>query len=282
MEKIALITDSACDIDDASIQKYHIRVLPFKIRYHDREYTDKVDITPEEIYNRMKEEIPKSSQPNLEDIENVYKALEQEHYTHVIAVVISSGISGACGAFQMIADRFPTITTYLFDTKSTSVCEGIILKECGELIQSGESFDNIVKRIPDMKQSLHFYFVFGSLEYARKGGRIGRISGTIGELLDVKPIVGFDNEHGQCYTCQKVRGRTRSLSRLTELGTEITEKHRCDAYIVHGNVEEEAKNVQKTLMANPNIRNVYLVGQISAVVGVYAGPGTVGVCYAEV
>ena len=281
MEKIALLTDSACDIDNETIRKYNINILPFKIIYKNREYTDKVDITPKEIYDNMKNEIPKSSQPAMEDIESVYRKLDLEHYTHVIAIVISSGLSGTYNAFKIISAKFLGIKTYIFDTKSTSVCEGIILKKCGALIKAGEKFDKIVHSIPEMKRKLHFFFVFGSLEYARKGGRIGKISGTIGELLDVKPIVSFDEEHGECFTYGKVRGRNRSLNKLVELGTEIIKGKKRDAYIVHGNVEDDAKKVNDMLLKNANIENVHLIGQISAVVGVYSGPGTIGVCYAE-
>lgn len=281
MEKIALITDSACDIDNETIGKYNIRILPFKIIYTKREYTDKVDITSKEIYDNMKYEIPKSSQPTMEDIEGVYKKLEAENYTHVIAIVISSGLSGTYNAFKIISEKFDRIRTYIYDTKSTSVCEGIILKKCGELIDAGKSFEEIVQSIPDMKRKLHFYFVFGTLEYARKGGRIGRISGTIGELLDIKPIVGFDEKYGQCFTYAKVRGKNKSLNKLVELGEEIVKGKKCDAYIVHGNVEEDAKKVYDMLLENANIEHVYLVGQISSIVGVYSGPGTIGVCYTE-
>lgn len=281
MEKIALITDSACDIDNETISKYNIRILPFKIIYKHREYTDKVDITPEEIYINMKYEIPKSSLPSMEDIEKLYKQLEEENYTHVISIVISSGLSGTYNAIKLISEEFTGIKTFIFDTKSTSICEGIILKKCGELMEAGKSFDEIIESIPGIKRKLHFLFVFGTLEYARKGGRIGKITGTIGELLDIKPIVGFDEEYGQCFTYGKTRGKNKSLERLAELGEEITQGKKCDAYIVHGNVEESAKMVNEMLLKNPNIEKIYMIGQISAIVGVYSGPGTVGVCYSE-
>lgn len=281
MEKIALVTDSACDIDEDTLIGYNIHVLRFKILYKDREYTDKVDITPQEIYSNMKTEIPKSSLPSMGDMEELYRKLIAENYTHVIAIVISSGISGTYNALKVISEQFPNIKTFLFDTKSTSVCEGILLKKCGELIEAGKSFDEITRKIPDMKRKLHFYFVFGTLEYAIKGGRIGKIPGTIGDILNIKPIVGFDDEYGQCFTYEKIRGRNKSINRLIELGEKVTEKIKCDAYIIHGNVEEEAQKMYDRLKQNPNIQNVHLIGQISAIVGVYCGPGTVGVCYVE-
>ncbi|MDF2869503.1 MAG: hypothetical protein K0R05_1078 [Anaerocolumna sp.] len=282
MEKIALITDSACDIDEETIKKYQIHVLPFKILYKEREFTDGIDITPVEVYVNMKTEIPKSSQPSMEDIENLYKKLESENYTHVISINISSGISGTVNAVDLISSEFKTIKTFMYDTKSTSVIQGIILKKCGELIRAGKGFDEIVKQIPEMKKKLRLYFVFGTLEYAIKGGRIGKIPGTIGDILNIKPIVSFDDEFGQCYTCEKIRGRVKSINRLIELGEKISDKNSCDAYVIHGNVEEEARKVCDKLRMNPRIRNVYLIGQISAIVGVYCGPGTVGVCYSEI
>ncbi len=280
MEKIALITDSACDIDDETLSRYDIQVLPFKILYKESEYTDGVDITPQEVYTNMKTEIPKSSQPAMEDIEKLYMELERKSYTHVISINISSGISGTVNGVELISKEFPTIETFLYDTKSTSVCQGILVKKCGEMIEKGMDFQKIIKSIPELRKKIHLYFVFGTLEYAIKGGRIGKISGTIGDVLNIKPIVSFDDEFGQCYTCEKVRGRVKSIHRLIEFSEKFATK--CDAYVIHGNVEEEAHKMCDQLRRNPNIRNVYLIGQISAIVGVYCGPGTLGVCYCEI
>jgi len=281
MEKIALITDSACDIDNQTINKYNIRILPFKIIYSYGEYTDKVDITPEYIYENMKTEIPKSSLPSMKDIEAMYKKLTEENYSHVIAAVISSGLSGSYNAFKLVSERFENIKTYIFDTKSTSLVQGLILKKCGELIEKGMEFKDIIMKIPEIKRKLHLYFVFGTLEYAKKGGRIGRISGTIGELLDIKPIVEFDEEYGQCLTYEKVRGRNKSLKRLADIVDEIKTDRKLSAYVAHGNSENDAKKICDMLRKKSCVKGVYLIGQISAIVGVYSGPGTVGVCYCE-
>lgn len=279
MEKIALVTDSACDITMDVIEKYNISVLPFRIIYKEKEYIDKIDISPKEIYENMEREIPKSSLPSMDDIEKVYQRLEKENYTHVIAIVISSGLSSTYNSFKVISEKHKKLNTYIYDSKSTSIGEGIILKECGKLIDEGKTFDEIIENIPKIKSKMHFVFVFGTLEYARKGGRIGKISGTIGEILDIKPIVGFDDVYGQCFTYAKIRGRKHSLNKLVDIGKEILEKHKCDVYIVHGNSQDDAKRVYEAISKLPNVVNIYMVGQISAIVGVYSGPGTVGVCY---
>ena len=282
LEKIALVTDSACDIDDATLERYHVHVLPFKIRYKNREYTDKVDITPQQVYENMNVEIPTSSLPSPGDMEALYERLTMEHYTHVISVNISSGISGTVNAIKSVSDRFPSLKTFIFDTKSTSVIEGILIKKCGEMLAAGKKFSDIAAALPEMKKKLHFFFVFGTLEYAIKGGRIGRIPGTIGNILDIKPIVDFDPEYGQCFTVDKVRGRKRALKKLIQMRDTFAQDRKCDAYVIHGNVEEDAKEFCDELRKDPRNGAVHLVGQISSIVGVYCGPGTVGVCYSEI
>lgn len=279
MEKIALLTDSACDIYEETINKYNINILSFRIIYRSGEYIDKVEITPKEVYDNMKVEIPKSSLPSMEDMEMVYKRLEEENYTHVIAIVISSGLSGTYNALKIVSEKHKNLTTYIYDSKSTSVGEGIILKECGKLIEQGRNFQQIVDTIPKIKSNMHFFFVFGTLEYARKGGRIGKIPGTIGEILDIKPIVYFDDSYGVCCTYDKVRGRKRSLNKMVDIGKKFLDKNQCEVYIVHGNAEEDADRVHNMILQLPNIENIHMIGQISPIVGVYSGPGTVGICY---
>ena len=281
MEKIALLTDSACDIDEETINKYNINILSFRIIYGNGEYIDKVEITPKEVYDNMKMEIPKSSLPSMEDMEKIYKKFEEENYTHVIAVVISSGLSGTYNALKIISEKHKNLSTYIYDSKSTSVGEGIILKECGKLIKQSKNFDEIVDTIPKIKSKMHFFFVFGTLEYARKGGRIGKISGTIGEMLDIKPIVYFDDNCGVCCTYDKVRGRKRSLNKMVDMGKQFLDKSPCDVYIVHGNAAGDAHRVYDMISQLPNVKDIHMIGQISPIVGVYSGPGTVGVCYFE-
>lgn len=282
MEKVALLTDSACDIDEETINKYNINILSFRIIYRNKEYIDKVEITPKEVYDNMKVEIPKSSLPSMEDMEKIYKRLEEEKYTHVIAVVISSGLSGTYNALKIVSEKHENLTTYIYDSKSTSIGEGIILKECGRLINYGKSFNEVVNIIPKIKDKMHFFFVFGTLEYAKKGGRIGKIPGTIGEMLDIKPIVYFDDKYGVCCTYDKVRGRKRSLNKMVDMGKQFLDKSPCDVYIVHGNAAEDAHRVYDMILQLSNVKDIHMIGQISPIVGVYSGPGTVGVCYMEI
>lgn len=279
MEKIALITDSASDVSKEIIEKYNIHVLPFRIIYEKKEYLDRVDISPEEIYNNFDREIPTSSLPSLSDMENLFKKLKDEGYTHAIGITLSSGLSGIYNALKLVSEYHPEIESFIFDSKSISIGEGVLVQECGKMIVEGKTFDEIKKALPIMKSKLHIFFVVGTLKYLKKGGRIGKIAGTIGDILNLKPIITMHDD-GSYTTYDKVRGRKQSLRRLVDIISTYTNKGK--VYLMHGNAEEEMKTVYESLKELPNVISVYLGENISPVAGVHSGPGLVGVGYFEV
>lgn len=282
MEKIALITDTTSDLSREVIEKYNINVLPFRIIYSDREYLDNVDITPQEVYDNFATEVPTSSLPSMKDMEELFLRLEEQGYTHAIAVTLSTGLSGIFNAMKLTSENHPSIVTHVCDSQSIALAEGLIIMECGRLVQEGKSFEEIVEAIPSIKKRIHMYFVVGTLEYLKKGGRIGKVSGTIAELLNIKPIITVDSTDGKYITCEKVRGRKQSLNKLVELTNNILDEKKCKVYIVHGDALEESKKVMESLRSHPNIISIEFGGCISPVSGVHSGPGLVGmVCIEE-
>ena len=231
MNKIALITDTTSDLSREVIEKYNINVLPFRIIYSDREYLDNVDITSQEVYKNMETEVPTSSLPSMKDMEELFLKLEEQGYTHAIAITLSTGLSGIFNAIKLISENHPGINTHLCDSQSIALGEGLIVTECGRLIEEGKSFEEVVAAIPSIKKRIHLYFVVGTLEYLKRGGRIGKVSGTIAELLNIKPIITIDTD-GKYITSEKVRGRKQSLNKLVELTNNILDKKKCKVYVV--------------------------------------------------
>ena len=246
MSKIALITDTTGDLPESTIEKYNIHVLPFRIIYKDREYKDKYEITPEQVYADLEKEIPTSSFPALEDMENLLARLEKEGYTHVIAVVLSSGLSGIYNGMKVASESYPNLTTHICDSQSISLGEGALTEEIARMIAAGKDFDSIVAAIPGIKKRIHLFFVVGTLEYLKKGGRIGKVSGTIAEMLNIKPIISVDDD-GMYFTYDKVRGRKQSLKRLVDIGTKFLDEKKCRLYIMHGDSEEDSRKVFEEL-----------------------------------
>lgn len=275
MNKIALISDSSCDLTEDLINKYNVRIMPLRIIYKDKEYIDRVNITPQEVYNRLSIEIPTTSMPSMLDMENIYTNLEKEGYTHVIAITISSGLSGTFNAVKLVSENHPSLVTCIFDSKSLSAGLGALVVECGKLIAEGKSFEEIVDILPVIKKQISVYYVVETLEYLKKGGRIGKVSATIGELLHIKPIISVDEE-GKYYTYAKVRGRKQSINKLIDIAKETLSTTKAKLFVLQGGALEEGKKLYDSFIGMNNLSSLNFA-DISPALGVHTGPGLLGV-----
>ncbi|MHC6180369.1 DegV family protein [Clostridium sp. JNZ X4-2] len=281
MEKIALITDSTSDMPKDMVDKYNIKILHYRIIYKDREFIDRINITPKYVYDNLDNEIPTSSLPSIDEMEKLFKGLQEQGYTHAIVVTLSGGLTGILNGVKLVSENYPEIKTYIYDSKSISMGEGILVEECGKLIERGASFNEIVNKLPALRKRLHLYFVVGTLEYLKKGGRIGKVAGTIAELLGIKPIVAIDINDGKYFTYDKVRGRKKSLSRIVEIANNILRTKKCRLYILDGCALEDAKKVFNDIKENQNVVSASFGGDISPVAGLHSGPGLVGLVLFE-
>jgi len=274
MSKIALITDSTSDVDIEMIKKYDLKVLPLRIIYKDKEYIDRVTITPKEVYDNLSREIPSTSLPSMKDIEDLYLELEEAGYTHAIAIVISAGLSGTYNTLKLVSLNHPSIETCVFDSKSLTIGEAAIVEECGEMILKGKNFDEIVSALPEIQNRITVYYAVDTLKYLTKGGRIGKVAGTIGEILNIKPIISI-NKDGVYYTYAKTKGKKKAISKLVDIAREALEKNPCKIWVMHGGAYEEVKRFSVMIADLPNITRLSF-GEISPVAGVHTGPGLLG------
>lgn len=280
MEKIALITDSASDISKEIVEKYNVQVLPFRIIYSDREYCDGIDIHSKDIYETLENNAPTTSLPSMRDMEELFEKLKAEGYTHAIVVTISSKLSGFNNAIKLMAENYPEINTFVYDSKSISKGEEILIKEAALMIEGGKSFEEITKEMSKIQERIKIYFVIGTLEYLIRGGRIGKVAGTIAQFLHLKPIVSVDEE-GEYYTYTKVRGRKQSLKKIYDLGIEKLNEKKYEIYLMHGDAEEETRELADKLSKHENAALVNFGGYLSPVSGVHSGPGFIGVLFYE-
>lgn len=280
MEKIAIFTDSACDLSDAELKKYNISLLPLQIIYKDKAYRDRLEITPDEVYNNLETEVPTTSLPKGEDISNMFKKLIKEGYTHAIGIMLSGGLSGTSQAVKLMAQEYPELTTFIFDTKTLSMGEGIQALKAGTLVQEGKTYKEIVDFLPIHKKQINTFYSVATLEYLIKGGRIGKVSGTIGKILNLKPIISV-NEEGIYYTVVKARGTKQAYQKLISLLKESLEKTKCNVWIMHGGAKEEAESFVDSIKDLPGIMTLN-TGQISPALGVHTGKGLIGLCIEKI
>lgn len=275
MVKIALVTDSTSDLEKEIIEKYDIKVLPLRIVYKDREYIDRVDITPKEVYDSLEKETPHTSLPSMQDMEELFNKLEKEGYTHAIVVPISSGLSGTYNTLKLVSKNYSKLKINVFDSRALTLGAGAILIKCGELLNEGKSYEEIVDALPKIRDSISVFYIVDTLKYLIKGGRIGRVSGTVGELLNIKPVISI-NSDGVYYTYTKVRGKKKAINKLYEIIKDILSTTKARLWIMHGAAEEDCETLLNMLKEEKNITSLNW-GDISPVAGVHTGPGLLGI-----
>lgn len=279
-EKIALLADSACDVPRELIEKLGIKILPLKIIYPDREYNDRVDINPDDVYDRMPEEIPTTSMPCLDEIRSILDDISQQGFTHVLAVALSSGLSGTFGAMKLVAQDVNNLVVKTFDSRTLSMGTGWMVIDAARNISSGLSFDKVVEKITNLQPKVSVYYVVETLEYLRRGGRIGQVAGMLAEFLHFKPIISV-NPEGKYFTFCKVRGRRKSIDRLMEIVESVAPDKTINLAVMHGGAKKEAENMLQRLSKLPNIKEI-VFSDISPALGVHTGPGLLGVSFYEV
>ena len=189
-EKIALLTDSTADLPAPMREGKPIYVVPLKIRCEDGEYSDGVDITAEGVYERLhRGELPRTSLPEGGVVSDTLDQIRADGYERVIAVMLSSGLSGTYNMVRLQAGQRDDLEIAVFDSRSGSLGIGIMVLQLWEEILSGASWDTLVReRAPHLVANTFPFFSVDTLEYLRRGGRIGRITALAGTMLSQGPV----------------------------------------------------------------------------------------------
>lgn len=278
-EKIALLTDSACDIPQELMKKLNIIMLPLKIIYPGKEYSDRVDITPQDVYDKMPAEIPTTSMPCLGEIQSTIEKIKSEGFTHLLAVHLSSGLSGTFQAVQMVANEIDNMIVTVIDAKTLSIGQGWMVLDAARSIAQGLSFDKVIEHIYKLKPKIHVYYVLETLEYLRRGGRIGKVAASLGEFFHLKPIISIDEE-GRYYTFCKARGRKKSIERLIQIVEQNIKDKPAYLAVMNGGARKEAEEILQRLSQLTNVKEI-ITSDISPALGVHTGPGLLGVSFYE-
>lgn len=279
MKKIGVLTDSSCDLTLETLKENNIEMLPIRIIYKEREFLDKITITSKEMYESLSTEIPTTSLPDLKTTDKILDKFIDEGYTDLIIVCVSNKLSGTLNSIRLIAEEKSGINFHFLDTKTLGYPQGAIVLEVAKLVKQGKTAEEIVQAFESIRKRTHGFITFNTLEYLKRGGRIGKISGTIGEILHIKPIVSSDDD-GELYTYTKTRGRKKAISKMKSILFEYLEKSKCRVWVLTGAADEEAKEFFENVKGHENIIDISLE-QIGAAMGIHTGPGALGLCILE-
>lgn len=279
MEKIAIITDSCADVPEDLAKRYHIHILPMVIICEDGEYKDGVNIHAEDIYERLKTELPKTSTPTGEDMENLLERLEREGYTHAVAILLSGGLSGTVNHMRLAAEDC-NLTVSVIDSKQGSIGIGAVAVQAAMWLENGCSYTVLVERVSQLCQDTTVFFSIDTLEYLEKGGRIGKMTALVGSALNIKPIISFDEE-GELYTPAKVRGRKlvekKILSLLDEVFAKAENQRRpYNLMVADGGAAEEREELELKIKQMYPQCNYFFRAKIGGTLSAYVGPGLLG------
>ena len=278
-QKIALLTDSCADISPQLARENHIFMVPLRILCADGEYLDGVNIRAADIYRRLQAgELPQTSLPAGEDIGKALRQIVAEGYDGVIAVMLSSGLSGTFNLTRVIAEECRgMLQVKVFDSLNGSLGLGMTVLQLAEDIQNGMGWRELTeRRAPQLIAGSFPFFSVDTLEYLQKGGRIGKVTATAGMLLQIKPLLTFAPD-GQLQSVAKVRGRHQVIDKLVALTVQRCGEHkRYNLAVANGGAPEEMAQVKKKLTAAlPNYDHIW-EGEIDGTLSVYIGDGILG------
>lgn len=275
-QKIALLTDSCADIPPALCERYGIYVLPLRLLFGDGEYLDGQTITADTLYARLTHELPVTSLPSGEQVEEIFSRIAADGYEKVLAVHLSAGLSGTYNLVRLLGAERTDLEVRAFDSVSGSLGIGLALIQAARLIEQGCDWDSLLGLVPEMIAGTKVFFCVDTLEYLQKGGRIGRISAIAGTLLQVKPILTFA-ESGELINISKGRGRRAALDKLTALFRDaLPAGKRVIAAVVDGGVPAEGEALCAQIAPLLPSETEVLRGQIDCTLGTYVGPHLLG------
>jgi DegV family protein with EDD domain len=274
-ENTAIVLDSTADYPDAQSRHPNWRMVPLYVRFGDETLREYVDITPEQFYRRLRDapEPPRSSQPTPADFAVVFEELAG--YEKVLAVLLSAKLSGTYESARLGAESIGDRRVTLVD--SGVICGGavILADALQRRLERGTTEEELLAVVERFTRTRGLLFTVETLEYLVRGGRIGKASGLAGQLLNVKPILHFDE--GEVAPLKRVRGRAKALAEFEALFLAETEDSPdLHVGVGHADAPEDAARLVERLRAGRPSASLDIVTPLGPVIGTHGGPGTLG------
>jgi DegV family protein with EDD domain len=272
MANVKIVTDSTSDLPKDVAEKLGITIVPLYVHFDQEVFQDGVDISGEQFYHRLVEGsiLPKTSAPSPETFKQLYKNLAQEA-DGIVSLHIASELS-ATHESALVGHKDSVCPVSVIDSRTTSMGLGLLAILAARAAQKGATLAEIVELISDTIPRIRVFFTVDTLEYLRKGGRIGKAQWLLGSLLKIKPVLEISDGHVEGIA--KARSHVKVLDKIriiTESLGDIEEMS-----VVYNTTSEEAKSLgQNTSHLIPGKNTFYTT--FGPVIGTYSGPGAIGI-----
>ena len=273
-DRPGLITDSTCDLPEEMLRGLGVRVVPLRVRLDDDEYMDKIDILPEEFFEKLpKARIAQSSQPPPSDFAEAYFKTLACH-REAVCLPIASPLSGTWQNARIAAQAHDG-RVRVVDSKALAMSLGLVVLEAARVVREGGDAKAVAEQARWAADNVRFVVSLDSLDQVVKGGRISRAKGLIAKALGIRPILEFIE--GKATVAAKPQGRDKSLQKLLDLTAERMAGLRNPRFIVgHAGAPEHARRVADELERTYGVRDV-LITTTSPVVCIHCGPRCVAI-----
>lgn len=268
---VRIVTDSTADLPDQLLQELGITVVPVYVRFGDKVYRDRVDISEDEFYERLTHDPihPNTTQPTPQDFADVYQKLSQKA-EGIISIHVSSKLSGTCNSALMAKDMLKTkCPIEVVDSETLSMCLGLIVIVAATAAKAGRSLDKVVEEAKQTIPKIHLFALLDTLKYLAKGGRIGKVKALLGSVLSVKPILTVKD--GELVPAGQVRTRAKGIDKLFDFVKKTTNIQ--DLAIVYNTTPDEALALSGRMGSIFPPERIRLA-RLGPGLGVHGGPGT--------
>ena len=273
-DRVALVTDTSCDLSEEQLQAYDIRLVSLRVATSEGEFRDRLEINQDILYDLLKRELPKTSLPLPEDVSALYRQLKAEGCTRVVHMTISSNLSGTYNMVRLIAEETEGLQVDVVDTRTLSCGLGLLVLEAAESLAKGMSVEDTLARVEHLRSTQLGAFVIRTLEFLRKGGRIGLVEGVVGSLLQIKPVI-YVNDDGVYNTLVKARGFTNALNAMSDECFKRFQGRKVRIAIVHGAAYEEAVKLRDRFLEKLDVVSSF-ISPVSPALAIHTGPGLLG------
>ncbi|KRL30957.1 hypothetical protein FD33_GL002404 [Companilactobacillus paralimentarius DSM 13238 = JCM 10415] len=216
--KIAIVTDSTSYLPQEIVDKYNITVVPIEVVFNTKTYREDIDITTSQFYKLLHEspELPSTAQPSIGEMMNVYDKLAKEGYDTVISIHLASTISGFVNNLKSAAQTIDDINVVVYDSHITVRLMGYLAQEAAKMAQEDKPLSEILERLDDLRSSIGESFVVNDLKNLVKGGRLSNTSAVIGTMLNIKPLLEFDDNYHKIVAYDKARSMKKAKLKAEE------------------------------------------------------------------
>ena len=273
---IRIVTDSTCDLPDDAIAQHRIAMVPQTIRFGEETLLDREELSTEEFWRRLTtgSALPETAAASVGQFQEAFARLVSAGADGIVAVIVSSKVSATFQSATLAAEQFTAgIPVRVVDSRLVSTALGLAAIEAAEVAAAGASIEEVEAAARSACERGRIFATPATLEYLRRGGRIGGAAALIGGLLDVKPLIAF--EDGQVAAAGRVRSRKRALATVLDHVQEQADSISRLA-VVHSDPVELPEFLQRLAAI---YEGEVMIARMGPAVGTHIGPGTIGVAY---